>query len=156
MFKSAAMLPHISTNICSLLLATTFIVIYFVGTRHTRRSTSFLSQSKLEWTVVCLALLALLILAISWRDLNGYDIIQNKLFIGCDCPIMCFTPRLNNMQLPVLTFITRVINIPQQDNSGLEAMVNDTIEEYLEIQEQLEQEAAIKRKRKIFVKIHFK
>ena len=60
------------------------------------------------------------------------------------------------MQLPVLTFITRVINIPQQDNSGLEAMVNDTIEEYLEIQEQLEQEAAIKRKRKIFVKIHFK
>ena len=58
--------------------------MHFVGTTNIPNESSqggFWSEKKLEWGALILGIAALLLLAISWRNLNGYEILIIALYV---------------------------------------------------------------------------
>ena len=58
--------------------------MHFVGTTSIPNESSqggFWSEKKLEWGALILGIAALLLLAISWRNLNGYEILIIALYV---------------------------------------------------------------------------
>ena len=105
------------------------------------------TESRLEWIVLGLGLLALFLLAISWRDLNRYQNLNNK---GHDIMKWELIQVLILINLIQLNF--SAIPRPPDNHEWYEKTLNDTLENAMFYREQIKAKKALDLSCKISMK----